>query len=75
MEWESRFLPSAMKRLGMRFAKRSANIARANEQKEIENLVRRKHDLEQHIERLKSLPSDPGRTKTIRQLRKQLKAL
>jgi len=48
---------------------------RANEQREFEELVRQKHDLEQQIERLESLPTNPGRTKTIRQLRKQLNAL
>jgi hypothetical protein len=48
---------------------------RANEQREFEELVRRKHDLEQQIERLKSLPANLGRTKTIRQLRKELNAL
>src|SRR4051812_5368885 len=42
------------------------------EETEFANSVRRKHDLEQEIEKLKALPTNQGRSRLIRQLQKTL---
>ena len=45
---------------------------RDNEETVLAQFVRRKHDLEQEIEKLTSLPANEGRRRAIRQLKKEL---
>ena len=45
---------------------------RDHEEREFAQSVRRRHDLEQEIEKLTSLPASQGRARRIRELRKNL---